>query len=267
MSIQRHAERLVSKLSTNLTAAISASPIDGGRELGLTVHSVDRLTDRRGAQGWCDGVSFLKEGVTVYVRSPNSRRENFTIAHEIGHWLVDRDDDAVDWLADLPDAARSLEQLCDQVAGRLLIPDETLDAIIGARRIEATDIRALYEHTTASEPVCAIAFTRRLRTPGAVVLLDRTAFTVSYASLIWDSSDEQPIAYPWPGQQIPADHPLRNLAVGGSVRRRSWWSTPWGEQHTYYLDAVSGQNRIAAVFAETDLWGCEELHLDPPSRR
>ncbi len=267
MSIRRHAERLTSLVHPTLVTAISASPIDGARQLGLTVQPVERLTETRGARGWCDGVSFLKAGVTAYVRSPNSRREHFTIAHEIGHWLVDRDDDAVDWLADLPDPARVLEQLCDQIAGRLLVTDETLNSLIGSWGIQAADIRGLYERTTASEPVCAIALTRHLRTPGAVVLLDRAGFTVSYASLIWDKGDEQPVAYPWPGQHIPAAHPLRNLAVGGHMQRRSWWATPWGERHTYYLDAVSGQSRIAAVFAETDIWGCEQLHLDQPSRR
>jgi hypothetical protein len=267
MSIRRHAERLTGMVTPTLAAAISASPIIGARQLGLIIEPVERLDETRGARGWCDGVSFLKAGVTIYVRSPNSRREHFTIAHEIGHWLVDRDDDAVDWLADLRDPARALEQLCDQIAGRLLVTDEILDSLIGTQSIQATDIRRLYEQTTASEPVCAIALTRRLHTPGAIVLLDRTGFTVSYASLIWDHGDEQPIAYPWAGQHIPVGHRLRNLAVGAHMQSRSWWATPWGEWHTYYLDAVSGQNRIAAILAETDIWGCERLHLDQPGRR
>lgn len=50
-------------------------------------------------------------------------------------------------------------------------------------------------------------------------------------------------------------------------KARSWWATPWDQRHTYYIDAISGQNRIAAIFAEIDLWGCESLHLDPPSRQ
>jgi IrrE N-terminal-like domain len=267
MSIRQHAGRLVAALQAELIATIADSPIEGARRLGLTVQAVDTLADDRGAHGWCDGVSFLRAGTILYVRSPNSRREHFTIAHEIAHWLVDRDDEAVDWLADLPDAPRTLEQLCDQIAGRLLVTDDALDALLAGRTVEATDVRALYESTTASEPVCAIALTRRLHVPGALVLLDRGTQTVSYASLIWDFDDERPIAYPWPGQQIPVGHPLRGLAAGSRCQRRSWWATPWDERHTYYLDAVSGQNRIAAVFAETDLWGCEKLHLDTPSRR
>lgn len=267
MSIRRHAQRLVAALDNTSVAAIAVAPIDGARSLGLTVQGVDSLTEERGAHGWCDGMSFLRAGAIVYVHSPNSRREHFTIAHEIGHWLVDRDDEAVDWLADLSDPKRTLEQLCDQVAGRLLIQDGTLDTLLAGRAIEAADVRRLYDCTTASEPVCAIALTRRLRTPGAIVLVDRGSYVVKYASLIWDDDDEQPIAYPWNGQLVPVGHPLRNLTPGAHSQQRAWWATPWDERQTYYLDAISGQNRIAAVFAETDLWGCEQLHLDPPSRR
>lgn len=267
MSIRRHAQRLIAGLDHNAIAAITASPIGGAQALGLIVQAVDGLTDDRGAQGWCDGVSFLKANTIVYVHSPTSRRENFTITHEIAHWLSDRDDDAADWLADLPDSARTLEQLCDQIAGRLLITDTVLDARLEGRTIEAADVRGLYECTSASEPVCAIALTRRLHTPGAVVLIERSTHTISYASLIWDDDDERPTAYPWRGQEIPDGHPLRNLGAGGHLQQRSWWATPWGQRHTYYLDAVGGQNRIAAIFAETDLWGCESLHLDQPSRQ
>jgi hypothetical protein len=257
----------VAELDPLTASLIERSPIEGVHALGLTAHAVETLAEDRGANGWCDGMSFLDDGTIVYVRSPNSRREHFTIAHEIAHWLVDHDDDAIDWLADLPDAERTLEQLCDQVAGRLLITDATLNDVTSDRPIEAADVRRLYERTSASEPACAIALTRRLRVPGAVVMVERSTFTVSYASLIWDNDDSRPIAYPWNGQQVPAGHPLRNLAPRAHSQQRSWWATKWGERQTYYLDAISGQNRIAAVFAEADLWGTERLHLDEFSRR
>jgi len=57
----------------------------------LTVRAVDHLDDARADGGVCDGVSYLNDGVILY-RSTGNRRENFTLAHELGHWLVDQAD-------------------------------------------------------------------------------------------------------------------------------------------------------------------------------
>ena len=62
-------------------------------------------------------------------------------------------------------------------------------------------------------------------------------------------------------------HPLTRLAAGDERRARSWWSTPWGERHPYYMDVVCGHNRIHAIFCEQDLWAIDDLHLDVPDRR
>ncbi|PWK84590.1 uncharacterized protein DUF955 [Lentzea atacamensis] len=267
MSLFLHATRIVGSLSPEIRQAIGQNPLTGVRLLDLTASPVEELEHRRGEGGWCDGVSFLEEGVILYCPSPYSRRQNFTIVHEIAHWLVDSDDDALDWVADHEDSQRVIEQLCDHIAGKLLIADEIVSAVLDGQPVHAAHLRALYDATAASEPACAIALARRLPGVGAIVIIDRATNEVAYSSLRWDGFDERPVAYPWSGQRVPETHPLTRLAAGDERRVRSWWSTPWGERHPYYMDVICGHNRIHAIFCEQDLWAIEDLHLDVPDRR
>ena len=74
-------------------------------------------TSQRGDGGWCDGVSFFDSGVVVYAQQ-HGRRDNFTLAHELGHFLVFDDTDALNWIADQPDPGRTLEQVCEEIAAQ-----------------------------------------------------------------------------------------------------------------------------------------------------
>jgi hypothetical protein len=243
-----------------LTAASGSAAGSDGDTSGRTT------TSTRG-RGWCDGVSFLENGLILYSPTPYSRRENFTLAHEAAHWLVNRDDDAVDWIADHPNSKGILEQLCDHIAGQLLIPDETVTTVLGDQPVRAEHIRALYDATNASEPACAIALARRISGVAASVIIEMPSRMVTYSSLVWDGFDGRPLAYPWPGQHVPNGHLLRTLSADSTRTTRSWWSTPWNERHSYYLDATSNSCRIYAIFSEHDLWGVEALHLDVAEHR
>jgi Zn-dependent peptidase ImmA (M78 family) len=110
---------------------------------GLRVREQDLLAQHRDAGGWCDGISFLDDGVVLYAPSPNSRRENFTLTHELGHKLAEEDDDALDWLANRDHPERDLERLCDLIAARLLLPDTLIAQILDRRPPEAVHIGAL----------------------------------------------------------------------------------------------------------------------------
>lgn len=106
-------------LADDVAARFADDPLGTLRDdLNLTVRAVGHLDDSRADGGVCDGVSYLSDGVVLY-RTTGNRRENFTLAHELGHWLVDQADDVYDRLADLDDAAKLLEAVCDQIA-RLL---------------------------------------------------------------------------------------------------------------------------------------------------
>lgn len=239
-------------------------------DLGLKVTEADHLTERRADGGACDGLSFLKDGVILYAPTHQSRRENFTLAHELGHWLVTQVPEIFDWLSVQPKPKPALETLCDRIAQRLLLGDGTISAVVGVGPIRARHVLDLYASSQASMPACAIALAARLPRLGALVLVDRHPDDdqpiVRYASIRPDPVQGWPKVYPWPGQKVPAAHPLKFITEAAPVQRRTFWAMPWGETADFYMDAIAVSNRRAiGVLADTDLWGAERFH--PQIRR
>lgn len=267
MTILGHADRIVSSLSPQVRSAFISAPKHAVELLGLTARPVAQLQERRGDGGWCDGISFLNDGLLLYSETPFSRRENFTLAHETAHWLVDHDDDAADWVADHESPEVTLEQLCDHIAGRLLVPPEVLSRVVGNSPPRAAHLEKLYSVTNASEPACAIALTRHLGGFGAAVLIDLDTRAVKYASIVWDGFDGRPVAYPWTDQYAPQGHTLRAMPANERRTTKSWWATPWGQRQSFYLDAIASDRVIFAIFSEQDLWEIEKLHVDVAERQ
>ncbi|MBY6413932.1 ImmA/IrrE family metallo-endopeptidase [Rhodococcus sp. BP-252] len=252
----------VKQLQSGVAARFASSPIATlEEEIGLTIKAVDHLSESRSEGGLCDGMSFLSDDIILY-RNTGDRRQNFTLAHELGHWLVDQIDEIYDWLAEQDEAAKILETLCDRIAQELLIPNSIVVSSLRGNAISAQGLVDLIAATHASRPACAIALSARLPHAGAVVIIDRTKQTVIFSSVRPDPEQGWPSGVPWTGQAIPPGHPLAGLADNGLLRRRSYWLTPWGIRHEYYVDAVSDGRYIFAVFAVHDLWGAETLHFD-----
>lgn len=228
-------------------------------DLKLKVRPAHHLGQGRADGGTCDGMSFVDDGVILYAPTGN-RRENFTLAHELGHWLVEQVDEIYDWLLDQRQPAAARETLCDRLASRLLIPEAVLDDVVGDGPAEASHVAALFEATNASLPVCAIALAGRLTSLGAVIVVDRDTWKVTYASVQPHPVQGWPVVHPWPGQELPAGHPLRFLQPGATTRRRSFWATAWGKREDFYLDAYAGPRRAVAVLADADLWGVDVFH-------
>jgi hypothetical protein len=165
--------RLVGSISSFIRESITSNPAEALRvHFGLTVQAEPHLALQRESGGPCDGVSFLKDRVVLYAPSKWSRRENFTLTHELGHWLVNHDTDAIDWVADQNEPDSVLELLCDRIAQKLLLPDDLVDSVLGGKPVRAALIRELYDASTASEPVCAIALAARLPGHGAVLIMN-----------------------------------------------------------------------------------------------
>jgi IrrE N-terminal-like domain len=261
--IDQHVARILATQPSRVLGRIMRDPLGAlAEEFGLTVRLVEALTTRRGAGGWCDGMSFLEEGVVLIVESPFSRRQNFTGAHELAHLLVDEDDDALDWLADQPDRDRLRETLCDRIAAALLLPAELINRIVGAGPIRAAHLRKFYDASEASEPACAIALATRLPCQGSIVISDIGKPIVTFASVQAPDNDGWPLAFPWRGYDIPSGHILHQVRAQETRTQPSWWVTPWGDRQNYYLDAVAGQRRIHTVLAVNDLWHTTQFHAD-----
>ncbi|WP_236833112.1 ImmA/IrrE family metallo-endopeptidase [Blastococcus sp. KM273128] len=265
MNAETCADRALEQLDPPIRSHFASNPLEVLREeLQLTVRAVETLAQQRDDGGACDGLSFLQDGVILYAPTPYSRRENFTLAHELGHWLIEQSGVLYDWIADQSNPQRLLETVCDRVAQRLLLPDGVLKEVVGEGPIRARHVLELYDASEASAPACAIALASRLPTMGAVAIIDGSSNTVTHSSVKPDAELGWPTAYPWPGDVLPIGHPLRSLAQVHSRTMKTFWSTPWGDRAEYYVDAViAGRARRAvAILSDVDLWGAESLHLE-----
>lgn len=254
-------EQALSLLTDDARARFAEDPLGVLRaDLELTITPVEHLTDTRDDGGACDGVSFLQDGVILYAPTPKSRRENFTLAHELGHWLAEKAPGIYDWVADQDDPGRLLETVCDRIAQRLLLPETVASAVIGNGPIRAQHLLDLYDATQASRPVCAIALAKHLPGMGAIAIIDRYTGTVTHASVKPDREQGWPTVFPWRGQQLTDSHPLLRTASGASTTRRLPWQTPWGTQADFYVDAIGEDRRVITVFCGLDLWSIERFH-------
>jgi len=233
-------------------------------QLGLRVRAVETLATSRDDGGFCDGMSFLDDGVILYAPTPNSRRQNFTLGHELGHWVVDHDKGLFDWIADQAEPLALLETVCDQIAQRLLLPDALTTSIIGSEPVRAHHVQDLFDASQASYQACAIAISRHIRGVGAVVLIGRQSGDIHHASVQPDPDDGWPEVYPWRGQVLPEMHALRGFQPGASFTRRITWRDTWDRTAEFYADAVAGERRIIAVLAGYDIWKVEPSYVIQP---
>ena len=253
---QGHARRIVAALPVEVRDDIAADPRSAIEvHLEITVQPASSFVER-GARGWCDGMSESRSGVILYRRTPG-RRENFTLAHELAHHLVDEDEDCPSWLADQPDPAHMLEEVCDDIASRLLISDDLFERALGGGKPGADTVAALHELTVASRTACLIAVANRLPCDGFALLVDPDASHRVFAAA--RARDTRP--YAWKGDAIAAGHDLRR-ATGAA--RRSWWEGRNGDRRDFYVSVADVDGYTCAVFAENDLWAVEKLHTYTP---
>lgn len=261
MNVEQCARRALGLLSGDIRQLVASDPLAALGQYGLTVSAVHSLSEARRDGGSCDGMSFLRERVVLYAPTPNSRRENFTLTHELGHYLVNEDEDSINWLADQPHSAVQLESVCDRIAQALLLPDHVVKSAVDGP-VGVDSVLSLFDGSAASRPACAIAIATGMPCLGAVVIIDPATWTVTFSSVHPDPDRGWPEVFPWTNQPVPSGHPLKALTPGSRLQRRSSWATPWGATQPYYIDAQHDGRRVLAVLAERDLWGCERLHLD-----
>jgi hypothetical protein len=266
VNLEQAVQAVIAQLTAPIRDRFAGDPLGVLRDdLHLTVRAADHLTSSRADGGACDGMSFLRDGVILFAPSPLSRRQNFTLAHELGHWLVSQSETVFDWVGDQEDAPRILETLCDGVAQQLLLPESSVDTVLSSREpVRAGQVLELYSASQASRPVCAIALARRLPGLGAVAIIDRGTATVTCASVRPEPEAGWPVVFPWPGQPVPSGHPFVAMTSGSTFTRRSFWRDQWNRRDDFYIDAVVDGPRLLAVFSATDLWQAEALHLDGP---
>ena len=257
MSLRSLATTLEGRLGDSHLKELSRDPARAIRSLGIRIKAseVPRETDECG----CDGMYVRGSPPTViYVPTPRSRRENFTLAHELGHHLVRDNDDVNSELGDIGDdgGTEAEERLCDAFAGRVLIPDRVIDAVLGKRHPEASDVRALYAESAGSREACVVRLAERLPCFGYVALLDATTHEVRFASPSPDCE------YRWPrGSRISSHHPVWK-AWQSADGFRGEGPIEWGSsKKNVWIDAVRESSTVAAIFASERYWAATGLSL------
>lgn len=254
MIIATCAEKALAGVSDEVRRDIARGLADAVQShFGLNVRPADTFAER-GDGGWCDGVSIIDSGIILY-RPTTSRRENFTLMHELGHHLVENNLECLSWIADQADPSRVLEQVCDQIAASLLITAADVDAALNGSPPDASSVLRLFDNTHASRSACAIAVARHLPCDGFVALIEESTLEVFFATR---ARATRP--YAWKGDLIPNGHPLGQRPP--PVRTKAWWPQPSGTEHReYYMSATTSHGWTIAVFAEDDLFGVTNLHL------
>jgi len=259
MNARTWANRLIESIRVDVRQELATDPIQAmAKHFQITVRATHSAPSRRGYGGQCDGLSIFERDLVLYVPT-ESRRQNFTLLHELGHFLA-RDPEVLEWAADLENPSRAIEEVCDYVAAGLLLPSDVIDRAMGGQKPTGASAIALYNASIASREACLIALAERLGCEGFVLLVGPDREIVGFASRV---ADTRP--YPWRGDRLPKAHRLRTLASNRQFRGESWWPFSDGEQRAYYLDAASDDSYVYAVFAAADLWNISPLHLSQPS--
>lgn len=130
---------------------------------------------------------------------------------ELGHKLTDDegDEEILDWLGEIDNEREVVEQVCDLVAGRLLVPDSTINELLDGFRPTGEALARLYRASNASREACAVALSRRLGCPGFITVIrdDIVTFT---------SRLGEPRPAPWRDVPLPTGHPLGRKRAAGS---------------------------------------------------
>lgn len=259
------AKALEQALDEDDRVTLARAPLGALRDLGIQVIAtkLPGTTDECG----CDGMYVSRPRPTiVYVPTPNSRRENFTLAHELGHHLIRANDAVNSALGDIGDdgGVEAEERVCDAFAGRILVPASVVNGVVAKRHPEARDVLELYARSSGSREACAVRLAERLPCFGYVTLLDPSDRSVRFAAASPHCS------YRWTrGTRLSDRHPVwRAMASNGQFRGEG--PIVWGgAKKNVWIDAVSARSVVIAVFASDRLWsgsGVSILGGTGPSR-
>lgn len=167
---------LLNDLSTDPTVLIpkrfpptQVVPVAGGTPLRSDACSCDGYYEDQ----LVPGVPHL-----LYVEARTPRRSRFTVLHEFGHLVIRHlEPDLLDVLDEEAgpsgDVGQLEERTCHAFAGRLLIPDAELAAVVGGGAFDPQHVIDLYNRRGASWEAAAVRLAGAMRGSGAVVVVRR----------------------------------------------------------------------------------------------
>lgn len=170
-SSRDHASRITSGLTALELDQLASEPFRALNELGFEL----RFRAEPEIVGDCSVAGSFEVGpppVINVVVAASVGRQHFTALHEYGHRLVLNDAEIQDVFFEDRDGGRRLEEdICDAIAGQLLIPDSRVDEYIDSKGPTAHAVLNLIHATpNSSREACCVRAVERLRGPGHVML-------------------------------------------------------------------------------------------------
>jgi len=249
-SPKRIARDLAAALAPTLRDRLGSSPIEAIIGEGIRVGALDVDLDSTDCS--CDGIYYRGPPAAIgYRPTPGSRRERFTLLHEFGHHLVRHNYDALNALADCGDdgGRDAEEQVCDALAGSLLIPESAISSLLDGSRPLAEHVQQLHKASDGSLEACAVRLAERLPGFGYVAFIEIASKTVRFAGR------SPSTRYPWRrGTPISDHHPIWRAEERGAFRGQGPVVWPSGARREFWIDAVASSREIHAVFAERRYW-------------
>jgi hypothetical protein len=256
MNQSRWANYFVEALSAESRSAFFENPESALRGyFNLSVVATENLQER-GAGGWCDGLSFTDGATILYTQTPYSNKEDFTLAHELAHHLIDdcTDDAFLDWLADVDDPSAMVEHLCDLIASRLLFHERMVESILEGKPISGKSFHDIYESSPGSRHACAIALSERLDSEGCV-------FGIKDEVVMFCARAHDARPYPWRGNTLPTTHHFRHIEDSQSKVCETFWQNASGKNVLYYGNAYRSGRWVFAILSKQDLWNAVSFHV------
>ena len=256
------AARLLNAVSREDRDALAARPFAALEALGFGL----RFRREREITGSCSVAASIDCGpppVITIVMAASTGRQYFSALHEFGHWIVKTDADVHDVFFGLHDGGAHLEEdICDAIAGELLMPPEHVSEYIGSCGPTAQSVIALIRSTpNASREACCVRAAERISGPGHVMLL-RAGVALFTASHITPYRVRR-------GAAQADGHVTSRAARFGVARGEASVKYAGGSRSdTFFVDAALDEEEslVVAVFMENKPPWAKGLVLPPPDR-
>lgn len=172
MLIDPHAEavRLMTSIDPNYLGELARDPIGTIEVLFEEILISERPPAPPGEGCAVDGTYLPGPPPRITIASDVApARRRFTALHELGHHLIEYDEVLND--LEVADAHRRDEDICNEVAASILLPEALVDQWVPAGSFTAEDVSKLYASVDSpSRMACCVAAVRQLHVPGCVIL-------------------------------------------------------------------------------------------------
>jgi Zn-dependent peptidase ImmA (M78 family) len=226
-------------------AHVSREPLDLAAAVGAKLE-YGELGDKDGAYDPSRNVIFLN-------RTSGLERQRFTMAHEVTHFLILKDDDL---LSDLHDAyagdalEEAIEILCNVGASAILVPEPELEALLTKYGRGARLIPRMVQHFAVSRPAACVALAQHLEGKAVVAVMRVKGKTTPRTLEVQFASKTADMRYSLSiGTPIPLDHPVMvALETGLPLIEPSFIPFRSGKKMPATVDAHPEGNLVYVVF-------------------